>query len=407
MEKASGIELHRVWDTLKAKNKMQLVQQIANITSRLGDARFEHYGSLYYRCDMEHVQGTEVDDEFAIGPTNARTWFDNRRGELDINRGPWSSSVEVMSALAHREMACLRTLQPLSLDRCQGIFNGPFGYHPTRDTKVSVLKDYLQVVPYILPGEEAPNAGTMWHYDLHSANIFVDESDYSKITNIIDWQAVPIFPTFAHVNHPTLIDYEGEKPTTVEPPTLPSNVKELEPEEKERVKARFVEKSLWTSYEIQLQQACPALVYAFRHGQTLLGQILGLIGSTFDDGEPLVRSLLMDLSQRDNWKVVVGEDLNGSPKISCPLKYSEEEIKAQELEHAKWARDIERKAQVIEELGAYTGWDGAVSPEQYDDMIVRLENAKQRFLDREADTLEKRALWEKAWPFQDGATMHL
>lgn len=88
MEKASGVELSRVWDTMKAKNKMHLVQQIATITSRLGNARFKHYGSLYYRCDVDHVRGTEVDDEYVIGPNNDRGWFDNRRGEIDINRGP-------------------------------------------------------------------------------------------------------------------------------------------------------------------------------------------------------------------------------------------------------------------------------------------------------------------------------
>lgn len=305
------------------------------------------------------------------------------------------------------EMTCLRTLQPLFLDRCHGIFNGPLGYHPTRDAKMSVLQDYLQVVPYILPKEEALNSGTMWHYDLHPANIFVDEADNSKITNIIDWQAIPVFPTFAHVDHPALIRYEGEKPTTFEPPTLPTNIEELGPQEKKRVEVRFVEESLWTSYEIQLQQACPALIYSFRHGETLLGQILRFIGLTFDDGEPLIRRLLTELSQSENWKVVVGEDSNGNPKIACPLRYSEEEIRAQKFEHDIWAIDIMRKVQVIEELGAYIGWDGAVPLEQYDDIVVRLENAKQRFLDREADTPEKRDLWEKAWPFRDGATMHL
>lgn len=41
---------------------------------------------------------------------------------------------------------------------------------------------------------------------------------------------------------------------------------------------------------------------------------------------------------------------------------------------------------MIEDVGAYTGWNGAVLPDEYDEMKRRLEKAKTNFLDREANT---------------------
>lgn len=309
--------------------------------------------------------------------------------------------MEYFNAVVQRESACLETL-PLPHGDCQqGIYNGLGGYHPTKEAKTSVLRDFLKIVAHILPKDEALNSGVMWHSDLHSGNIFVDEAENATITSIIDWQAVPVYPMFLHADYPGLIDFEGEKPEIFEESHLPENINDLGPVEQKAAKALLISRSLWTLYEIDSQRACPALIHTFRHRNTLLGHLLGIIGSLSDDAEPFLQSLLVDLSQESVWKQVVGVDDSGNAKAPCPLRYSEDEIKRQKAEFAKWERDIERKAQVVEELGAYTGWDGAVLPEQYDDMVARLERAKQRFLDREAKTLEERNTWEKAWPFRD------
>lgn len=87
----------------------------------------------------------------------------------------------------------------------------------------------------------------------------------------------------------------------------------------------------------------------------------------------------------------------------CPLRYSKEQIERQNQEYLKWERDVERKATVIEEIGAYAGWDGAVLPEEYDQVARRVDAVKERFLSREARTPGQREQWEKMWPFQDGA----
>jgi hypothetical protein len=88
MEKCRGIELDRLWDDLTGKQKIEIVRQLAKFSAQLSKARFPYYGSLYYAKDVPDAKGTEIDDTFSVGPTTSRTWFDDRRGEVDVFRGP-------------------------------------------------------------------------------------------------------------------------------------------------------------------------------------------------------------------------------------------------------------------------------------------------------------------------------
>lgn len=88
MEKAAGIELGRVWDDLKPKERLAIVQQIARITCNLAQFRFPYYGSLYRKADLELFESKAIGDDFAVGPTVNRAWFDDGRGEVDVHRGP-------------------------------------------------------------------------------------------------------------------------------------------------------------------------------------------------------------------------------------------------------------------------------------------------------------------------------
>lgn len=88
MEKCPGIELSHIWDDLPAMQKIEIVRQLATFSARLSMARFPHYGSLYYVKDIPECKGTEFDSTFSVGPTTSRSWLDDRRGDLDVYRGP-------------------------------------------------------------------------------------------------------------------------------------------------------------------------------------------------------------------------------------------------------------------------------------------------------------------------------
>lgn len=68
--------------------KLSIVKQIGSITSKLSRAGFPSHGSLYRRQDISESESIEVDDTFSIGPTTGRAWFDYRRSEVDVRRGP-------------------------------------------------------------------------------------------------------------------------------------------------------------------------------------------------------------------------------------------------------------------------------------------------------------------------------
>ncbi|WEW56950.1 hypothetical protein PRK78_002409 [Emydomyces testavorans] len=422
LEKAPGVELSHVWDNLSPRDKSTLVKQLGEITGRLSKATFPCYGSLYHLKDLPESEARQIDDTYAIGPTTARAWFDDRRDEDHVCLAQFSPMMvlddmeqflfsqvnapgrcpsKLMKALVQRETACINNFIS-SPNHCQqGIFNGPGGYCPTRESKLAVLRDFEKICQFILPNHKSLNAGILWHNDLHSNNIFVEANDPKRISCIIDWQATPVYPMFLVASHPALLEFDGPRLEGFTQPQLPENVKQLSPHSKKAAKNLFLAQSLWLLYEVQLQRQAPDLLHAIRYTDTHQSQLLGAIATVFDDGEPYVQSLITDIITDKVWARIVGSDESGKPLVPCPVRYSEGELQQQKEEFAKWERDIDLKQQVLKEVGAYTGWDGAVSPREYDEIRRRLQSVKARFLDRQAKTAEERKAWESVWQFQD------
>ena len=100
MEKQDGVALTDVWDTIKGKQKVRILDQVVDMERRLATTKFSKFGSLYYTNDLPDnsdstsplyidATGKEVWSEaFGFGPTNHRSFFDFGRGDLDIDRGP-------------------------------------------------------------------------------------------------------------------------------------------------------------------------------------------------------------------------------------------------------------------------------------------------------------------------------
>ena len=88
----AGADSHLLsnWDGLKAREKLSIVMQIASITCTLPRSQFSFYSALYRREDVTASESIIIDEKFCIEPTIGRAWFDNRRGEVDVSRGPCS-----------------------------------------------------------------------------------------------------------------------------------------------------------------------------------------------------------------------------------------------------------------------------------------------------------------------------
>lgn len=100
MEKVQGTELSHVWDSITGRQKYTIVQQLVDFERRFSSTRFTKFGSLYYSKDFPefsspaqplYIDQDGVDqscDRFVVGPSNSRMFFDDGRGQVDIDRGP-------------------------------------------------------------------------------------------------------------------------------------------------------------------------------------------------------------------------------------------------------------------------------------------------------------------------------
>ncbi|KAL4966596.1 uncharacterized protein BDV14DRAFT_198721 [Aspergillus stella-maris] len=330
MEKAPGVELSRVWGTLSSRVKEGLVKEVVDINFKVGRIRFPAYGSLYRRKDLSWTkcQSVPVDNQYAIGPTVSRHWFENGRGDIDIPKGP-----------SIREMLCIQNHPSVSSTTQRGIFRGPGGYIPTRKAKLTVIDDFLRIAPLLLPENQDAHAAILWHNGLRMDNVYVDEANPARIR--------------------------------------------------------------WGLYMETVEEAATALSYDFQDMGLLLSQMTEWIGSMYDDWEPFMQSILDALTEEDMWRHAVGFGMTDECKLLCLVKYSEEQRTVHKVRDNKWSRDVKRRKSVLCEIGVGEGWDGAVSPDDYDEMAKKLAIAKENLFTREAKNEEEREIWEKAWPFQD------
>lgn len=291
----------------------------------------------------------------------------------------------------HRELACLQRFS--KFPRQQGLFNGPGQYQPSRDSKTDTLRSYIKVAPFLLPKDRALSQPVLWHSDLHGDNIFVNPSHPTEILNIVDWQAVNLSPLFLQARHPGLIEFEGPIPEGLQSIKLPESFDDLSPEEQLEAKKLRAAQSLYKLYEIQLIRQCPDIARALRFRDSLAGQITGLSGSIFSDGEPVVQGMLIRLEEK--WSTCVG------PSVPCPISFTTEEKDRQMEAEAKWRKGVELMGEFLDQVGAYRGWDGWVNHSNYETMKERLERCREHFLSRHSATNEEKRRWMEAWPFTD------
>lgn len=286
--------------------------------------------------------------------------------------------------------------------RPQGLFYGPGQYRPTPTSKLSALTDYLKVAKHLLPKQESFRASVMWHSDLHANNIFVNPEKPTEIVAIIDWQSVHLSPFFLQARHPALIEFNGPIPEGFGRIELPENFADLSADEQKEAKMLRSAQSLYKLYEVELRQRNKDIFRALQYRETLACKITALAGSLFSDGEPIVNGMLMAVEKE--WLDIVGPGPDGRPSVACPLVFSAQEKTLQSEHEAQWVRGVELMEDVLDQVGAYRGWDGWVNHASYELMKVKLEECLARFLDREAKDDSERTEWIKAWPFLEHPT---
>ena len=96
MERVKGRQLSEVWGAMSEAQRFDLVKSLVEIEQKLVNVKFPLHGSLYYKSTCYHGGNTvdpiepakKVTSDFVIGPTTQRSFWEDEKGELDIDRGP-------------------------------------------------------------------------------------------------------------------------------------------------------------------------------------------------------------------------------------------------------------------------------------------------------------------------------
>lgn len=119
------------------------------------------------------------------------------------------------------------------------------------DAHIALYKLFLSIAPYLLP-EEKLTRSTLWHWDIHSSNLFVDGN---RITCLIDWQETWAGPLFLQYRHPKLVDYNGQVLLR-----LPEGSESIEDaNEKARVRTQVESSIVLHRYETETKEVNPLL----------------------------------------------------------------------------------------------------------------------------------------------------
>ncbi|KAF2995261.1 hypothetical protein E8E13_003826 [Curvularia kusanoi] len=237
MERTKRIDLDKVWSEMSWDDRFEIVNTLAGYEKTFVSAKVPMIGSLYYAKDvpdpsaaqfLDSSRSTDNGKAFVVGPTTHRTFFDHKRDLVEVHRGPWPTIEEYLHSRAARELACINKFS--TYPGQQGLFGGPGQYCPAKELKVEVLQDYQKIAKHIVPKNSALRKPTLWHGDLHVENIFVDPSNPTKISNIIDWQAVNASPLFLQARHPSLIEFDGPTPQGFGPIELPEDFDQMSEE---------------------------------------------------------------------------------------------------------------------------------------------------------------------------------
>lgn len=113
MERASGVPLGSVWDSLEPPDKLKVFLQIFKYQKRWTELKFSQFGSLYYSKDIatKSLSGNYLyidgdgqpikDSNFTVGPTVSREWLQDGRKDLQCYKGPCKSQSTVYVRLCY------------------------------------------------------------------------------------------------------------------------------------------------------------------------------------------------------------------------------------------------------------------------------------------------------------------
>ncbi|KAK6832190.1 hypothetical protein RU639_002894 [Aspergillus parasiticus] len=162
----------------------------------------EHYtvASEAATLDYLHLHGIRTPEltdpngmAFCIGLIAHYDWWHDKRDLLNVDRGPWLSSMGVFRAAGERELAWTKAYAKPRLPYDRLYREIYYFKQVSPDSHITGLSKYLEVIPFLAYGNDSTlNRPVMRHPDVQPNNILV--SDSNDIIGLIDWQHCSILP---------------------------------------------------------------------------------------------------------------------------------------------------------------------------------------------------------------------
>ncbi|KMP06014.1 hypothetical protein CIRG_05695 [Coccidioides immitis RMSCC 2394] len=389
MEEAKGRQLTEVWGDMELEDKKIIIEDIVALEQKLLSVSFSLLGSLYFAedsfpgCEAAEVSSDvpidlkdDVRRRFVIGPTALREFWENERSQLSIDRGPWKSARDYVEAIAHREIAYISQYSSSAATSVPGYLKQSKA-QLSPEEHIKLLNRYLAAIYYLIPSDPDLVRPVLWHPDIHDGNIFVHQG---KISSVIDWQSTWAGPLILQARTPRLIDYHGEIKLK-----LPENFKELDKDERSRVRDQVSRSIQVYLYEQKTAKDNPLLNRAIRQpfGKSL-GQLVDFAGNSWYDDILRIRECLIKLEK--DWPILGSEH-------PCPYHFSPEEL------HQHWVdgegfNETQDFWDQVEGLMDRSGW---TTNEDFEEAVDYFWNLRQIGLENLAGDERKEFEQQTRW----------
>ncbi|RMY82141.1 hypothetical protein D0862_12113, partial [Hortaea werneckii] len=371
MEFCSGMDLASIWDGLGEACQTRVVRSLVDVKARLSNIRLPASGSLYFLRDVPanvtkvavNTEDADRPDSLYLGPTTDLPFWFGKRSNLDVDRGPFSTSEAVMNSGAIKEMRFLeqygRPLLPFNRFQRE-----TFNFRKQMPSiHLDSIQKYLQMSKYLIPRAKGLTTPTLRHPDLRPGNIFV--SNDFHITALIDWQH--------SVAQPLFLSCGGESDT----------ISRLELSRQMHCREAYVDMT-----ERHNPSHFGALTYPFSVGRQ---KIHRLAGEPWQGDNIPFRSSLMFVKQ--HWSQICS-----NPAVPCPISFTqEEETECLRLDDAE-QQGVEQLEEFKRAIGL--GPEGWVSNENHDAAREAIAKMKQMSLEQ-AESEEEMTAIRDHWVFDD------
>jgi hypothetical protein len=259
--------------------------------------------------------------------------------------------------------------------------------------QMQILRDYLNLVPLLVPEQAGLSKPTIRHPDLSPSNILVSSS--GEITGLIDWQHTSVLPLFLQAKIPKHFQNWGDADSeNFRAPRLPENFDDLEESEKISALETYRKRQLHYFY----------IGYTERHNKIHFQAIdkphLVMVNKLYDtatrpwEGDNTsLKAEIIKLSRSHHLDAAFSHT-----RETFPINYTEEEI-TQCLAIDDKQQEADAQMQTLRDCFTIN-IDGWVSSELYEQAKARAQDVRQQMMDA-ADTDEERKEIEENWPFQD------